>query len=154
MSVFFEDLRPGTVLELGPIDVSREEIVEFARRYDPQPFHIDEEAARSGPFGGLVASGWHTAALAMRVMVEAMGGAGSGSLGSPGVETLRWHAPVRPGDRLDLRVEVLEARPSESRPERGVVRFGVTATSQHGETVMTLVVLGLFLRRGSDREGS
>lgn len=146
MSLFFEDFRPGDVTETGSLSVSKEEIVAFGRQFDPQPFHVDEEAARRSPFGGLIASGWHTASLCMRLIVELLG-PDSGSLGSPGVDELRWLKPVRPGDELKVRVEVLEAIPSRSKPDRGVVRLHYTMRNQNGEDVMTMIALGMVLRR-------
>ncbi|MES1242945.1 MAG: MaoC family dehydratase [Acidobacteriota bacterium] len=146
MSLFFEDFRPGDIQETGSLTVTKEEIVAFAKQFDPQPFHIDEDAARRSPFGGLIASGWHSAALCMRMIVSMLG-PGSGSLGSPGVDELRWLKPVRPGDELSVRVEVLEAVPSRSKPDRGLVRFHYTMRNQNGEDVMTMIALGLVLRR-------
>lgn len=151
MSLFFEDFRPGDVTDTGSVTVTREEIVAFARQFDPQPFHVDEEAARRSPFGGLIASGWHTASLCMRLIVALLG-PGSGSLGSPGVDELRWLKPVRPGDELTVRVEVLEAIPSRSKPDRGLVRLRYTMRNQNGEDVMTMIALGLVLRRPSGLE--
>lgn len=146
MSLFFEDFNPGDVTDTGSVTVTREEIVAFARQFDPQPFHVDEEAARRSPFGGLIASGWHTASLCMRLVVDLLG-PDSGSLGSPGVDELRWLKPVRPGDELSARVEVLEARPSRSKPDRGLVKLRYTLRNQSGEEVMTMIALGLVLRR-------
>lgn len=146
MSLFFEDFRPGEITETGSVSVSKEEILAFARQFDPQPFHIDEEAARQSPYGGLIASGWHTASLCMRLIVALLG-PGSGSLGSPGVDELRWLKPVRPGDELTVRVEVLEAVPSRSKPDRGLVKLRYTMRNQNGEDVMTMIALGLVLRR-------
>ena len=146
MSLFFEDFRPGEARETASVTVTKEEIVAFARQFDPQPFHVDEEAARRSPFGGLIASGWHTAALCHRLIVALLGPA-SGSLGSPGVDELRWLKPVRPGDELSVRVEVLEAIPSRSKPDRGLVKLRYTMRNQNGEEVMTMIALGLVLRR-------
>ena len=146
MSQFFEDFHPGDIRETGSVVVTKEEIVAFARQFDPQPFHIDEEAARRSPYGGLIASGWHSAALCMRMIVSMLG-PDSGSLGSPGVDELRWLKPVRPGDELSVRVEVLEAIPSRSKPDRGLVKLRYTTRNQNGEDVMTMIALGLVLRR-------
>jgi acyl dehydratase len=146
-STFFEDLLPGAVQEFGSITVSRDDIIAFARQFDPQPFHVDEAAARQSPFGGLIASGWHTTALCMRLVVDHFLGADSGSLGSPGVDEIRWLKPVRPGDTLRLRAEILEATPSRSRPDRGAVRSRYQVLNQADEVVMTMVGLGLFLKR-------
>lgn len=146
MFQFFEDFRPGDVTNTGSVTVTREEIVAFARQFDPQPFHVDEDAARRSPFGGLIASGWHTASLCMRLVVALLG-PDSGSLGSPGVDELRWLKPVRPGDELSVSAEVLEAIPSRSKPDRGLVKFRYTMRNQNGEEVMTMIALGLVLRR-------
>ena len=152
MFQFFEDFHPGDVTDTGSVTVTREEIVAFARQFDPQPFHVDEDAARRSPFGGLIASGWHTASLCMRLVVALLG-PDSGSLGSPGVDELRWLKPVRPGDELSVSAEVLEAIPSRSKPDRGMVKFRYTMRNQNGEEVMTMIALGLVLRRAeSDRE--
>src|SRR5215207_10341286 len=117
---YFEDFEPGRVFELGEHRVTREEIVDFARRWDPQPFHVDEDAAQDGPFGGLIASGWHTCAIYMRLYVDSLLRDTAG-MGSPGVDELRWLKPVRPDALLRARLTVLEATPSERRPERGTV---------------------------------
>ena len=152
MFQFFEDFRPGDLTDTGSVTVTKEEIIAFARQFDPQPFHIDEEAARRSPFGGLIASGWHTASLCMRLVVALLG-PDSGSLGSPGVDELRWLKPVRLGDELSVRAEVLEANPSRSKPDRGLVKFRYTMSNQNGEEVMTMIALGLVLRRAEgDRE--
>ncbi len=150
MSLFFEDFQPGDVRETGSVTVTQEEIVAFAREFDPQPFHVDEEAARRSPFGGIIASGWHSAALCMRMIVSMLG-PDSGSLGSPGVDELRWLKPVRPGDELWVRVEVLEAVPSKSKPDRGLVKLRYTMHNQNAEDVMTMIALGLVLRRPEGR---
>jgi acyl dehydratase len=143
---YFEDIRQGDVIELGSVEVTRDEIVEFASRYDPQPFHLDEDAASRSPFGGLVASGWHTAAMFMRLFVEGIL-RDSVSLGSPGVEELRWLHPVRPGDVLTGRVRVLETRPSARNAGRGTVITESEALNQHGEVVMRIRARGFFGRR-------
>src|ERR687896_2668164 len=119
---YFEDFEPGHVFELGSRTVTAEEIVAFARQWDPQPFHTDEEAAAASVFGGLIASGWHTGAMWMRLYVDSLLD-GAASMGSPGIEELRWLAPVRPGDTLRGRLTVLETTPSETRPGRGTVRI-------------------------------
>jgi len=139
---FFEDYAVGAVAELGPVAVDAEEVVAFARRYDPQPMHTDATAAAAGPFGGLIASGWHTAALMMRLIVEQYLSPAS-SLASPGLDELRWLRPVRPGDTLSVRVTVIEATRSRSKPDRGVVRSMVEVRNQHGETVMSLQPINL-----------
>ena len=146
MALFFEDFRPGDVQETGKVTATRDAVVAFAQEFDPQPFHIDEEAAQRSPYGGLIASGWHTAALCMRLVVELLG-AGSGSLGSPGVDELRWLKPVRPGDELSVRVEVMESIPSRSKPDRGLVKLRYIMRNQKGEDVMSMIALGIMLRR-------
>ncbi len=143
---YWEDFPAGETVELGSYEVTREEIVEFARRYDPQPFHVDEDAAAAGPFGGLAASGWHTAAMFMRLFVDGIL-AGSASLGSPGIEALRWTAPVRPGDTLTGRVRVVEAYPSERHADRGTVITESEVLNQDGTVVMTMRARGFFRRR-------
>jgi len=143
---YFEDLQVGQVWEHGPRTVSRDEVVAFAREFDPQPFHLDEEAALRSPYRGLIASGWHTAALCQRMVIDGLEGE-SASLGSPGVDELRWLRPVRPGDTLWLRVECVETRPSHSKPDRGLARFRYDLRNQAGETVMTMTGLALFARR-------
>lgn len=134
---WFEDYPPGAVFASRTITVSEGEILDFARRYDPQPMHADPAAARESRFGGLVASGWHTAALTMSLIVESFLSTRT-SLASPGIDELRWVRPVRPGDRLHIRVSVLEARRSRSNPMQGVVRTFVEVLNQDGEAVMTM----------------
>jgi acyl dehydratase len=143
---FFEDYPPGLVVTGGPVLVSEAEILEFARRYDPQPMHTDPASAQAAPFGGLIASGWHTAALTMRLVATEFLSPESG-LASPGIDELRWLKPVRPGDALSLRATVTEARPSRSKPDQGVVRSLVEVLNQHGEVVMTLKPVSLIRRR-------
>jgi acyl dehydratase len=147
---FWEDFPVGLVREFGGRLVGREEILDFAGRYDPQPFHLDDEAAKASLFGGLCASGWHTAAIAMRMMVDGYLGE-SASLGSPGIDNLRWTKPVYPGDVLSLRMEVLAARPMASRPHVGLVQTRWTVSNQRGEPVMTMEGWGMYRRRdGAD----
>ncbi|MDX6450796.1 MAG: hypothetical protein QOH16_845 [Gaiellaceae bacterium] len=143
---YYEDFTVGEVTEIGPVGVSEEEIVQFASLYDPQPFHIDPEAATSSPFGGLIASGWHTTALFMGMFVRGIL-LDSASLGSPGVEEIRWTAPVRPGDRLTGRVTVTDVQPSANTPGRGTVFTTNEVFNQNGERVMTLKARGFFARR-------
>ena len=143
---YFEDFRPGDTYELGSTTPTAGEIVEFATRYDPQPFHVDPAAAADGPFGGLIASGWHTGALFMRMYVDTILNH-TASMGSPGVEELRWLVPVRPGDTIRGRATVLEARPSAKRSDRGSVRARLEALNQRDEIVMTMVAWGHFGRR-------
>ncbi len=140
---YFEDYVPGSVFEYGTITVNQADVIEFAQRFDPQPFHIDPAAAARGPFGGLIASGWHTASLMMRLFVDHYLSSVA-SLGSPGVDELRWTRPVRPGDSLRVRVSVLDARRSRSKPDRGIVRSHVEVLNQDGEVVMSLKALNLL----------
>ena len=144
--LYFEDLEPGRVHELGSHTVSEEEIVAFARQWDPQSFHVDPEAAKESVFGGLIASGWHTGAMWMRLYVDSLLD-GAASMGSPGIEELRWLAPVRPGDTLYGRLTVLEATPSERRPDRGTVRIRGEMVNQDGVTVLSMVSRGHFGRK-------
>ena len=131
---------------MSPRTVSREDIVRFAREWDPQPFHLDEEVARRTHFGGLIASGWHTACLAMRIVVDGLLESAT-SMGSPGLEKLEWLRPVRPDDPLTLTIEVLEARPSRSKLDRGSVKFGYVMVNSARETVFTQVAWVIFGRR-------
>ncbi|MGH3002345.1 MAG: MaoC family dehydratase [Gaiellaceae bacterium] len=143
---YWEDFRVGDVTELGPVDVPEDELLAFARRYDPQPFHVDAAAARTGPFGGLIASGWQTAAIFMGMFVREIL-LDSASLGSPGVEQIRWTAPVRPGDRLTARATIVDSRPSETNPARGTVIISSEVFNQEGTLVMTLKARSFFARR-------
>jgi acyl dehydratase len=145
---YFEDYRPGFVGEYGSITVSQDEIIEFAKRFDPQTFHIDPIAAARGPFGGLIASGWHTSALMMRLYADHFVSKVA-SLGSPGIDELRWTRPVRPGDTLSIRGTILEARRSNSKPDRGLVRIQLEVLNQDKEVVMSLKAMTLFLCRKS-----
>jgi acyl dehydratase len=142
----FEDFRPGDVAEYGDLVVDREDMLDFARDYDPQPMHVSEEAARGSMLGELIASGWYTAALLMRMncdafLLDAL------SLGSPGVDSLEWRAPVRAGDRLTVRREVLSTRRVPGRPEAGLVKFGFDLVNQDGVVVMRQVSAKLIGRR-------
>jgi acyl dehydratase len=150
---WFEDYEPGSVHEFGSIRVDEDEVLAFGRRFDPQPFHTDVEAAKGTEYGGLIASGWHTAALMMRLYSDHYLSRVA-TLVSPGVDDLRWVLPVRPGDELSLRVTVAEARPSRSRPDRGIVRSAVQMLNQRGDVVMTVTAMNFFLRRPADRDGS
>ena len=140
---YFEDFVAGTVAEFGPIPVDEADVIAFARQFDPQPIHTDRAAAAAGPFGGLIASGWHTASLVMRVLVEQYL-ARRASLASPGIDELRWLQPVRPGDVLRVRATVLEARRSRSKPDRGLVRTKIEALNQNGQVVMSMAAMNLF----------
>lgn len=143
---WFDDFRAGEVFEFGDCLVEQADIVGFARQFDPQPFHIDAEAATRSVYGGLIASGWHTAALMMRMMVDHFIPPAS-SMGSAGMDELRWLKPVRPGDRLRVRLTVTAVKPSVSRPDRGVVHQQVTVLNQRDEAVMTCHGTGMY-RRG------
>lgn len=136
--LYLEDFEPGSVHAAGSVQVSEAAILEFATRYDPQPFHVDAEAAQATIYGGLIASGWHTVALTMRLLVDHVF-SGAASMGSPGIDEVRWPRPVRPGDTLSPRVTVLETRVSRSRPDRGVIRYRVDVDNQDGEPVMSMV---------------
>ncbi len=144
---YFEDFHVGEVVELGSIAVSQESIIRFAQEFDPQPFHIDPEAARHSAFGGLVASGWHTASLYMRLLVDGMVGDMAESMGSPGVDEIKWLKPVRPGDTLRGRLTIIDAIPSKSRPDRGTLKTLGELLNQSGEVVMTIRGVGFFGRR-------
>ena len=137
MPRFLEDYPVGTTAELGSVRVSEDEICSFATRYDPQPFHTDPERAKSWPYGGLIASGWHTCAMMMRVIVDHFID-GDSSLGSPGLGPIRWKLPVRPDDVLRVRARVVDSRISQSKPDRGTLTFEVDVVNQNDETVMTV----------------
>jgi acyl dehydratase len=143
---WFEDFNVGDVVEFGPVEVTAEEIVEFAERYDPQPFHLDAEAGAASPYGGLIASGWHTVALFMGMYVRGML-LDAASLGSPGVDELRWLAPVRPGDELRGRSTITAMQPSATNPRRGTVFSTNEVLNQDGTVVMTMKARGFLERR-------
>lgn len=143
---FWEDFTPGWTFENGTFTLSAGEMVAFARQWDPQRYHVDEASARATPFGGLIASGWHTACICMRLIWDAYL-ADAASLGSPGVKELRWTRPVRPGDRLRLKMTVLEAKRSRTKPDRGTVLHRCEVYNQRGEVVMDMDGYGMFERR-------
>ena len=143
---YLDDLEPGARFETRAKTLSEAEILDFAFRYDPQPFHIDVEGAKEGPFGGLIASGLQTMAVALRMMLQAQVFAPDASMGSPGLEEVRWLRPVRPGDTLRGRGMILEARPSRSKPDRGVMRYRLEVLNQRDEPVMTMVSLQILRR--------
>ena len=145
--IYFEDLVVGEETLFGHYDVTREEVLEFARKYDPQPFHLSDEAAAKTHFGRLAASGWHTAAMTMAVIVKAMGAQPQASLGSPGVDELRWLRPVYPGDRLTMSGTILEKTPSRSKPDLGSFRTWTVVTNQDGIDVMRFTSIVLIKRR-------
>jgi acyl dehydratase len=143
---WYEDYAPGAVYEYGSVTMTEQDILRFAGEFDPQRIHTDPKAAEQGPFGGLIASGWHTCGIMMRLYAEHYVSRVA-SLASPGVDELRWVRPVRPGDRLSLRTTVRSARVSRSKPDRGLVHTGIEVLNQHGETVLTMTAMNLLLRR-------
>jgi acyl dehydratase len=144
---YFEDYEVGQRSSFGRYEVTREEVLEFAAKYDPQPFHLDDAAAAQTYFGRISASGWHTCAMTMRMLVDNMAKEKSAGLGSPGLDELRWLKPVYPGDTLRVEGEVIEVRPSQSRPEMGSTKNRLKVFNQHDEPVMTMVSIGLIRRR-------
>lgn len=147
---YFEDIEVGRKARFGHYEVTREEVVAFAERYDPQPFHLSDEAAAETHFGRLSASGWHTCAMTMAMVVENLKAHGQAGLGSPGIDELRWLKPVYPGDTLTCETEVIDKRASRSRPEMGSYRSRMTVLNQHGDPVMTFVSIGLIRTRPAD----
>jgi acyl dehydratase len=143
---YLEDFAVGQVFKTGRKRVDKGEIFAFAKEYDPQPYHLDEEAARKSPFAGLAASGWHTAAITMRLLVDGEFKPAAGILGV-GADELSWPRPVRPGDELHCRSEVIEVRPSKSRPDRGLIRVRTTTLNQREETVQSFIANILVPRR-------
>lgn len=143
---YWEDLQPGSVRELGTVTPTTEDIKEFAEQFDPQPFHVDELAGRRSIYGGLCASGWHTCSMAMRLTVDNFL-SDSSSMGSPGLESLRWLKPVYPDDTLTLRHTILESRGMRKRPEIGIVRSRWEMINQNGEKVLEMEGYGMFGRR-------
>jgi acyl dehydratase len=144
--IHLDDLKPGQVHHLGRRTLSRDEIVAFAREWDPQAFHLDEQAAAASIYGGLIASGWHTVCVFMRLFADGLLSRAA-AMGSPGIEELRWLKPVRPGDTLAARLEVLEVRPSRSKPDRGIVRARSVVVNQNDEEVLSFVATLIFGRR-------
>jgi len=149
---YFEDYIPGEVFEFGERTVSEAEIVEFARQFDPQYFHIDPEKAKTSRFGGVIASGWHTVSLVMRIYVDHFV-SHVASLASPGTDEIRWPNPVRPGDTLRLRVTILDSRLSRSKSDRGVVRSKLEALNQKDELVLSLIGISILARRPQTAAG-
>lgn len=139
----FADLQPGLRIEAGPCVVTREDVLAFAQAWDPQWFHVDEAAAAAGPFGGLIASGWHTCAMAMRLAVQAVL-QGSEAFASPGISNIRWPHPVRPGDTLRLTATITDNRPSRSRQQFGVLQWRWEMHNQHGQLVLEADCSTLF----------
>lgn len=144
--LYLEDFKPGDRFESRGRTVPEAEIIDFALRYDPQPIHIDAEAAKHSPYGGLIASGFHTMAVAFRLAWDT-GIFSACSLGSPGIDELRWLKPVRPGDTLRTVVEIVDARPSASKPDRGVCRIRYDVFNQNDEQVMTMTAVQILARR-------
>ena len=143
MALSYEDMTVGSTTEIGKHTFTRDEIVEFAEKFDPQPFHLNEAAAEKSPFRGLVASGWHTCSVMMGMLVRnAL--ADSTSMGSPGIDEIRWLKPVRVGDTITMTNSVLDKRISESKPDRGIVSTQWAGINQHGETVVTVRSKGMF----------
>jgi acyl dehydratase len=146
--LYFEDIIVGQKSSFGHYEVTMEEVLEFATKYDPQPFHLDNEAAAQTHFGRISASGWHTCAMTMRMLVDNMKVNAQAGLGSPGVDEIRWLKPVYPGDTLRVEGEILSKRQSQSKPEMGSFQGRNTVFNQHDEVVMTLVSIGLIRVRG------
>ena len=142
--LYFEDIIVGSTKTFGHYEVTREEVMEFAQAYDPQPFHLEDEAAAQTHFGRLSASGWHTCAMTMRMMVDDMKIHQQAGLGSPGVDQLRWVKPVYPGDTLSCRSEILEKRRSKSRPDMGIFKSRSQTFNQNGELVLEMISNGLI----------
>jgi acyl dehydratase len=143
---YFEDFFPGQDIDLGTRTVSEEEIIDFATKFDPQPFHVDKDAAAASIYGGVIASGWHTCSMMMRLVVDGLM-AKSSSMGSPGLDGVRWLAPVRAGDTLNVRYQTTQVKASNSKPDRGVVWSKWVAINQHGEPVCTVEGMGMFMKR-------
>jgi acyl dehydratase len=144
--IYLDDLQPGQTFALGRRTVTRDEIVDFARAWDPQPFHLDEAAAEASIYGQLIASGWHTVCIFMRMFADGLLNRAA-ALGSPGIDELRWRRPVYAGDSLEAAVEVLEVRTSRSRPDRGTARIRSIVRNQHGDEVLSMIATVMFLRR-------
>ena len=145
---YWEDIKVGDRGDLGSYTVTEEEILAFAKKYDPQPFHLDREAAKRSIFGGLIASGWHSCAIMMRMSVEHMRREQFAGVGSPGIDSCRWLKPVRPGDTITVRTEITESWPSKSKPI-GFIRRRADMVNQHGEMVLTIIGVGMFQRRAA-----
>lgn len=145
---FLDDLKPGERFVTETITLTEDQIIDFARQHDPQPFHVDAEAAARSSYGGLIASGFQTILLTFRLFIQT-GMLTESSIGSPGMDELRWLAPVRPGDTLHAEVEVLEVTPSRSKPERGIARLGYRTRNQHGQTVAASFTISHLLKRSA-----
>ncbi len=147
-TLYLDDLSAGQVFDTPGVTLTEAEIIDFAWRYDPQPFHLDVGAAARSPYGGLIASGFQTLAVCFRLFIQ-QGRLHGSSIGSPGIDELRWLAPVRPGDTLHARVEVLEVRPSKTKPDRGIARLRYEAPNAQGEVVLSFIVNHLLRRSGA-----
>jgi len=147
-ALYFDDFEPGQTFHSKGVTLSESQILDFALLYDPQPFHLDKEAAAEGPFNGLIASGFQTLALAFRIFYQA-NVINACSMGSPGLDNLRWIRPVRPGDTIKVTGTVREKRPSRSKPDRGTVIMDYVTTNQMGETVMTFTAIHIFARKAT-----
>jgi acyl dehydratase len=145
--IYFEDLETGAETYFGSYDVTREEVLEFARKYDPQPFHLSDEEAAKTHFGRLAASGWHTCAMTMAVIARHVVDEEQAGLGSPGIDELRWRRPVFPGDRLHVRAKIVDKTPSRSKPEMGSFRSDTVVTNQDDQPVLTFTSIVLIRRR-------
>ncbi|TNE49714.1 MAG: MaoC family dehydratase, partial [Sphingomonadales bacterium] len=143
--LYFEDIEVGTKHAFGRYEVTRDEVLEFAGKYDPQPFHLDDEAASKTHFGRLSASGWHTCAMTMAMLVENMKGQRTAGLGSPGLDELKWKRPVYPGDTLRVETEIIEKRRSQSRPEMGLTKNRIKVFNQDDQVVMESINIGLMM---------
>lgn len=148
--IYFEDLVVGAETEFGFYEVTREEVLEFARKYDPQPFHLSDAEAAKTHFGRIAASGWHTCAMTMAVLARYSVEQGHAALGSPGIDELRWRRPVYPGDTLHVRGTIIDKTPSRSRPEMGSFRTETIVSNQDGTAVLTFTSIVLIRRQGSD----
>ncbi len=152
MAAYFDDLEVGKIQRFGRYEVTREEVIDFASKYDPQLFHLDDEAAAKSIFGKIAASGWHTCGMMMNMMVNYWRDAGleESSLGGAGMDELRWLKPVYPGDVLHCTSEILDKSQSRSRPDRGMTRTRITVFNQNDDPVMTVITIGMFARRPAD----
>ena len=148
--IYFEDLEVGAETDFGTYEVTREEVLEFARKYDPQPFHLSDAEAAKTHFGRLSASGWHTAAMTMAVIARKVVGEEQAGLGSPGIDELRWKKPVYPGDSLHVTGKILDKTPSRSRPDMGSFRTQTIVTNQDDQVVMTFISIVLMRRRPAE----
>lgn len=151
IELFYEDLTPGKAFDLGSRTVTREEVIEFASEFDPQPFHLDEKAGKESILGGLAASGWHTASMVMRLLADNLLSRSS-CRGSPGIEKLQWRKPVYPGDTLRAKATVLEQRELKSKPDLGLAKLEITVTNQDNIGVLSQVSPLMFVKRGATEE--